>query len=94
MAKLSDFKSKNEEQKKDRDVSEIDLQNIYNHYKDMSQDDLSKELFSEVARQKSQGTFDYNRLNFMIDSIRPSLTNEQYENMKRMLDSLKWNITK
>lgn len=89
MAKLSDFKSNKEEQTTNKTSNKDDLQDIYNRYKDMSQDDLSKELFSEVARQKSQGTFDYDRLNIMIDSIRPSLTCEQYENMKRILESIK-----
>ena len=55
----------------------------------MSQKDLSEELFKEVSRQKSKGTFNYNALSSMVENLRPSLTQEQYQNMKRILESLK-----
>ena len=56
----------------------------------MSWSHLNKELFKEVAKQKQAGTFDYARLEGMLESLRGSLTEENYQNMKRILESLKW----
>lgn len=96
MSKLSDFKNnnnlkeeRNSKEIKDEPVDEKKLKEKYDEYKDMSQKDLSDELFKEVSRQKSKGTFNYNALNAMIENLRPSLSKEQYQNMKRILDSLK-----
>lgn len=87
MAKLSNFgKENNNNQEK---VSEETIKEKYNEYKDMSAKDLNQELFNEVARQKSQGKFNYNQLAGMVENLRPSLSNEQYQNIKRILESLK-----
>ena len=96
MSKLSDLKyedlSKEKDLKKEKiddSVNEKKIQEKYDEYKDMSQKDLSEELFKEVSRQKSKGTFNYNALSSMVENLRPSLTQEQYQNMKRILESLK-----
>lgn len=91
MGRLSDFKSNDQEKKEQtkQNVTEKDVMDRYNMYKDMSSSQLNGELFKEVARQKQAGTFDYAKLENMLESLRGSLTDENYQNMKRILESLK-----
>lgn len=86
--RLSDFNN-NKTEKVEENVTEKDIMDKYNQYKDLSSDQLSQELFKEVARQKANGTFDYQRLESMLDSIKGSLSEENYQNMKRILESLR-----
>lgn len=86
--RLSDFNN-NKTEKVEENVTEKDIIDKYNQYKDLSSDQLSQELFKEVARQKANGTFDYQRLESMLDSIKGSLSEENYQNMKRILESLR-----
>ena len=92
--KLSDYKPNTNQSNasasaQKEELSEKDLQDKYNQYKDMSQSELNSELFKEVARQKSQGTFDYQKLASMLESLRGSLSEENYQNIKRIMESLK-----
>ena len=86
--RLSDFNN-NKTEKVEENVTEKDIMDKYNQYKDLSSDQLSQELFKEVLRQKANGTFDYQRLESMLDSIKGSLSEENYQNMKRILESLR-----
>ena len=91
MPRLSDFNFNNTEKNSTSDNSnfEQDIYQKYNQYKDLSESELNRELLNEVARQKSNGSFDYNRLASMLESIRGALGEENYRNMKRILESLK-----
>lgn len=86
--RLSDFNN-NKTEKVEENVTEKNIMDKYNQYKDLSSDQLSQELFKEVSRQKANGTFDYQRLESMLDSIKGSLSEENYQNMKRILESLR-----
>lgn len=88
MGRLSDFEinNKNNQSKK---VSEQDLRDKFDYYKNMNQQQLNSELFSEVARQKANGTFDFNKLSQMVESLRGSLPEQDYNNIKRILESLR-----
>ena len=66
-----------------------DLMSKYNQLKDLPQDELTKRLFEEVARQKSEGTFNYSQLKTMLENIKGMLPNETYQNMQRILETLK-----
>lgn len=83
MAKFSQFKSQGKR------VSEEDIKNKYNTFKDMSKDDLSKTLLQEVAKQKAEGSFDYSQLESMVNSLQGILPNGDFENVRRLLESLK-----
>ena len=48
MARFSQFQSQG------KGVSEEDIKNKYNTFKDISKDDLSKPLLQEVAKQKAE----------------------------------------
>ena len=86
--RLSDFNN-NKTGKVEEKVTEKDIMDKYNQYKDLSSDQLSQELFKEVSRQKANGTFDNQRLESMLDSIKGSLSEENYQNMKRILETLR-----
>ena len=86
--RLSDFNN-NKTEKVEENVTEKDIMDKYNQYKDLSSDQLSQELFKEVSRQKANGIFDYQRLESMLDSIKGSLSDENYQNMKRILETLR-----
>ena len=55
----------------------------------MSSEQLNHELFKEVTRQKQNGTFDYKKLESMLEGLKGSLSEENYQNMKRILEGLK-----
>ena len=87
--KLSDF-SRNENIKEpQKNITDKDIVYKYNQYKDLSSDQLSQELFREVSKQKANGTFNYNQLENMLESLKGSLSEENYQNMRRILESLK-----
>ena len=86
MARLSEFDfNKN----KKNTVTEKELRDKFDEYKDMNKEQLNSQLFSEVARQKSQGTFDYDKLSSMVESLRGALPEQDYNNIKRILESLR-----
>ena len=76
------------ENKKDYSNEEI-LRNKYDEFKGMDREELNNKLFEEVARQKQNGTFDYDALSKMIETLRGSLPENDYNNLKRILESLK-----
>lgn len=81
--KISDFSKQN------ADATREDVMNQYEQLKDLPQDELSRRLYEEVARQKHNGTFDYKKLEQMLEQIRPYLPEQNYQSIKRILDSLK-----
>ena len=83
--KLSQF-SGDEKQKV---VTENDLKHTYEKFKDMSQAELFDNLMQQVAVQKEKGTFDYKKLEEMVNSLQSSLPKENFENIKRILERLK-----
>lgn len=99
MTKLSNYtrpqkpsdeqKSKTQNENK-KNISEKDIMDKYNEYKDLSASQLNDELFKEVAKQKQDGSFNYAQLENMVESLKGSLSPENYQNMKRILESLKW----
>ena len=99
MSKLSDFvnssaddKTKTvsfDNQQKSASATEQDVVKLYNKYKDMDAETLNSTLLSEVARQKSNGTFDYQKLESMLEGMKDALGETNYQNMKRILESLK-----
>lgn len=65
------------------------INKLYNEYKGMSEDELINELYKYVAKQKQDGTFDYDSLSNMLNQLTPLLTSEQQNKMKDILNSLK-----
>lgn len=83
---FSDYlKNENEKVK----ISDENLMSTYDSLKDLSGEELNKKLFDEVKRQKMEGTFNFDALNQSIESIRGYMTEETYNNIKGILESLK-----
>ena len=81
MGKISDF-NYNEKVKEE-------LTDKYQTYKDMNKEELNSELLKQVNKQKSDGTFDYEKLENMVNALQGTLPQENFENIKRILQSLK-----
>lgn len=88
MGKLSEFEFV-KEQENGKNVNEQDIKQQFDKYKDMSKEELNSQLFNEVARQKAEGSFDYNKLAGMVESLKGTLPEQDYNNIKRILESLR-----
>ena len=90
MARLSEFSNQSNDKKKNSEkVTQENLQETYNKYKNYSQSELFSTLMEQVEKQKRDGTFDYSQLENMINSLQGSLPQENFENIKRILERLK-----
>ncbi len=61
----------------------------YEEIKDFSSEELMNRLAKEIQAQKNSGVFDYDALRTSIEKIKIYLPAETYENMIRVIDSLK-----
>ena len=85
---LSDFSEEELESDKE-EITEKDLKEAYDKYKDLPEDELLKELYKEIDRQKKNGTFDIENLKFLVNSMAPMLTPEQLKNINALLERIK-----
>ena len=85
MARLSQFHGENKKQ----NIAEEDLMSKFDEYKNLNQAQLNQKLFEEVSRQKREGSFDYQALENMLEAIKGNLSENDYQNVKRMLELLK-----
>lgn len=88
MKSLSDF-SKEKLEKENKKISEDDIKEAYDKYKDLSEDELLSTLFKEVDKQKQNGTFDLENLKSLVSSMSPMLTDEQLNNINNLLERLR-----
>ena len=86
---FKDYKNKSEinEEKYKEDSKKIE--DIYNTYKNKSQDELTYELLKHVENQKKDGTFNYDSLCEMLNKVSPFLTKDQKLKMNELLKKLK-----
>ena len=92
--KLSEYKpeencdtnKKSHEKKVEENKS---IEEMYNIYKNFSQDELTNELFKNIAKQKSDGTFDYEKINQTISQVLPYLNENQKNNLMTILQKIK-----
>lgn len=89
MGKLSQFDYTKRQDKRAETVSEEDIANKFNSLKDKPKEELEKQLFDEVAKQKREGTFDYEQLESLVEGLKSGLSEQDYQNVKRMLSLLK-----
>ncbi len=78
--KLSEMSKQNKEK---------EIRESYDALKDCSSNELMERLQKEIAKQKKNGTFDYDALLNMLEKIKIYLPDETYKNMLRIVDSLK-----
>ncbi|MBR1987598.1 MAG: hypothetical protein IKA36_01020 [Clostridia bacterium] len=65
-----------------------DYQSIIDKYKNMNQNDLMNNLFSEASKLKQEGKLDSNSLNSMKDMIAPFLNNDQKTMLNSIIDKI------
>ena len=87
--KLSEM-SKNQPTSKTKNTnSQKDINQAYEDLKDRPADELFSMLSKEIQNQKLNGTFDYDALRTSVEKIKMYLPTQTYENMIRIIDSLK-----
>ena len=64
-------------------------QDTINKYKDLSQQDLYKELFNQADQLKSEGKLDQNMLNTLSNTLSPMLNDEQRELLNNLINRIK-----
>ncbi len=69
--------------------NEEGIKDKYQKYSNMDSGQLMNELLSTVNNQKKDGTFDFDSLSNTLDSIKTSMPQETYENVKRLLNQIK-----
>ncbi len=96
--KLSEFKNApKENEKKDTKQEKINKTNVdnkkieeaYNTYKDMNENQLMAELLSQVSKQKQNGTFNYQQIKNSVETLTPFLNEEQKNNLLSILEKIK-----
>ena len=65
-----------------------DYQNILNKYKNMDNNELMSNLFSEASRLKSEGKLDSNSLNSLKTTLAPFLNNDQQNMLNNIVEAL------
>lgn len=68
---------------------EKDLKEKLNEYSQKSPNDLMSELLSNVQKQKANGSFNYEQLASMVNSISSHLTPDQKNNLEQILQRIK-----
>ena len=61
---------------------------ILNKYKNMNNDELMQNLFSEASKLKQQGKLDANTLNGLQSTLSPFLNTNQQEMLKNLVNAL------
>ena len=72
----------------EKEEMKSDAENLVNKYVNMSKSELQYNLMQEVAKQKAQGTFDKQKIVFMVNSIKHMLSNESYNQIMQALNNL------
>ncbi|MBP3431842.1 MAG: hypothetical protein J6K39_03205 [Clostridia bacterium] len=85
--KLSEMQKK--AQTKQASTKNMDIRQSYEELKGCSNDELFRRLTQEIQTQKANGVFDYDGICASIEKIKMYLPKETYENMIRVIDSLK-----
>lgn len=63
-------------------------EDIINKYKNMNQNDLMKNLFSEASKLKQEGKLDTNTLNSLKSTLSPFLNSEQQEMLNNLVNAI------
>lgn len=65
-----------------------DYQDIINKYKNMNQNDLMSNLFSEASKLKKEGKLDANTLSNLKSTLSPFLNQEQQEMLNTLVNAI------
>lgn len=88
--KLSEMSCQTDEKRANKQKDkEKQIEDEFNELKNCSSDQLMEKLAQEVKKQKLNGQFDYEALKNSIEQIKIYLPTQTYENMLRIIESLK-----
>lgn len=87
--KSNKVERKIETKSKTENISEENLKKQYDKYSKLSERELMSELFSEVNKQKMNGSFNFQDLANKIEGIRPMLSDQQLKNLDNLLKQIK-----
>ena len=76
-------------EEKKEEFSQENIMREYEELKSMNNDQLTSRLFEEVAKQKRDGTFDFNALSQSVESLKNYIPEETYINLKKLLENLR-----
>ena len=88
MDSFQDFVNSNKFSNQEKEKMQQDAKDLVNKYANMSQAELKYNLMQEVARQKQNGTFDKQKLKFMLDSIKGLISPQVYEQISNAINNL------
>lgn len=86
-----DFKSFVKDQEKvlnENQSKANDYQDILNKYKNMDNNELMSNLFSEATRLKSEGKLDSESLNNLKSTLAPFLNNDQQNMLNNLVNAI------
>lgn len=94
--KLSEFKSTQKKEEKQEKInnepqkkSTEDVEKLFDKYKDIDSNSLMQELIKNVDKQKSDGSFDFEKLQSQISQVLPYLSTDQQKYLMTILSQLK-----
>ena len=87
--RLSEYKCEENIKKEKKQKNEEKIEDMYEKYKNFNQNDLTNELFNNIAKQKKDGTFDYEKIKNTITQIMPYLNAERQKNLLSILEKIK-----
>ena len=94
--KLSEFKSTQKKEEKQEKISNEPqkksteyVEKLFDKYKDMDSNSLMQELIKNVDKQKSDGSFDFEKLQSQISQVLPYLSTDQQKYLMTILSQLK-----
>lgn len=88
MNSFQDFVNSNRFTEEEKQDMQNEAKNLVDKYARMSQSELQYNLIKEVARQKANGTFDRQKLLFMLNSIKQMLPQQAYEQILNAINNL------
>lgn len=91
MQNLSDFSKTNSSihsNKNTESDSTFSVVELINKYSRCSQDELIKEFFNHVEKQKREGNFDKNKIVNIANSVMPLLNSQQQIMIKELLNKV------
>ena len=74
---------------KGEEIDKKQIEEMYNNFKDKSEDELIFELLKNVDMQKKQGSFNYDLILSQIEKIKPFLSEEQKVKLEMVLGKIK-----
>lgn len=64
------------------------VEELYNKYKDKSENELLDELLKNVSQQKQNGTYNYSNILSMVQNIMPYLNEHQKQKIQEILSKI------